>query len=472
MSVVTGTEVSSLAATHRKKNDVEEKLLTRMDTFLTDMETKLDYMEKYIAKKSPPEQPKLKPSPQLLRAWKGIKARMKSNREQGLRPLAQLLDTDESAYVDPACLDPLVYNKIAARVRQFDAKLEAFEEAHDILPKNPQQTLSVLKESLYNYEKALVAGSKRLLHFYELPFQWRENKFIVYGYWFSRSHKSAVKSICHIHNETANIWTHLLGAAFLVYLLVVHYPSTDVYTLSSTMDRAIIWMFFAAGIKCLLFSVVWHTYANISTLSLRQRFACFDYTGITILIIASVVSTEHIALREFAWSRIGFLTFSLVSGLAGLIFSWTPAFDKPESRLIRVLFFVSLAGTGVCAFFWSAFRQGIRYSAELYVPLLASFVWYLTGVGFYATLIPERWRSDVVIDDVQITDNTILELDKAGKLEDYLNKVPKRLPDADNFTSLWWVDYVLSSHNIWHVFVFLGIIFHYWAILRMYAAVL
>jgi hypothetical protein len=35
------------------------------------------------------------------------------------------------------------------------------------------------------------------------------------------SWKSLVKSICHTHNETANIWTHLLpGIIFMLFILV------------------------------------------------------------------------------------------------------------------------------------------------------------------------------------------------------------------------------------------------------------
>ncbi|VEU24043.1 DEKNAAC105289 [Brettanomyces naardenensis] len=454
-----------------------------MDTFLETMEDKLDYLERYIMTDSYDSTTKnsVLPSPQLLETWTAIRNSMAKNHEKGLHPLSQLVEGAEdqskdttTAAVIPSFNPPISphYSRILDRLQQLDAKLDAFEESYSIMPKNPQETLKDLRSLLYNYEKAMVAGSHRLLHFYELPFQWRENKFIVFGYRFSKSHTAAFKSIVEVHNETANIWSHLLGAVLMIYLALFHYPSTQVYALTSTADHFVTFIFFAAATKCLLFSVIWHTYANISTLHLRQKFACFDYTGITVLIIASIITTEHIALRDFPVLRWGYVIFSFLTGVAGVAFSWSPQFDKPGFRPVRILFFISLAALGATAFITSCFKKGLFYSFDLYSPLLASFVWYLTGVVFYGSLIPERWRSDVVIDELKICDETILELDRSGKLEEYLDKEPEKTKHYGKFLSLWWVDYIFSSHNIWHMFVVMGILGHYYATLRMFKTIL
>ncbi|QPG75570.1 hypothetical protein FOA43_002926 [Brettanomyces nanus] len=495
------------ASVQKMNSSLEERLLHKMDSFLADMESKLDHLEEYLMEPSASSssKDKLLPSPQLLATWKKVKLGMAKNHEKSLHPLVELLEENEDPVdpVDPvdeesvdSVEDPVEdlslqrqtshssifsnisvtseinYTKIMDRLRSLDAKLDDFEGKYNVLLKNPQETLKQLKSSLYNYEKALAAGSYRLLHFYELPFQWRENKFIIFGYRFSESHASAVKSILHWHNETCNIWSHLLGAALIIYLALFHYPSTRVYKLTTMSDHIVTFMFFVAAIKCMLFSVIWHTYASISTLHLRQRFACFDYTGITVLIIASVITTEHIGLKDYTFLRLGYVIFSFLTGSAGVVFTWSPKFDKPESRIIRIAFFVSLAALGVTSFFTSSFKRSFAYSFDLYSPLFFSFMWYIIGVVFYGCLIPERWRSDVVIDEFNISDETVMKLDREGKLQEYLDKIPQKTKQYGKFLSLWWVDYVLNSHNIWHVFVLLGILGHYYATLKMFEKIL
>ncbi|GMF54596.1 unnamed protein product [[Candida] boidinii] len=60
-----------------------------------------------------------------------------------------------------------------------------------------------------------------------------------------------------------------------------------------------------------------------------------------------------------------------------------------------------------------------------------------------------------------------MHLDKTNKLEEYLDKQPKLTESSHKLSSLWWVDYFLNSHNIWHIFVVGGIVGHYSAVLDM-----
>lgn len=69
-------------------------------------------------------------------------------------------------------------------------------------------------------ERALLLGSKRLLLIEELPKDRQENQYVLSGYRFYRSTKDCLKSLFKIHNETMNIWSHLLGFFFFSYLSV------------------------------------------------------------------------------------------------------------------------------------------------------------------------------------------------------------------------------------------------------------
>lgn len=68
--------------------------------------------------------------------------------------------------------------------------------------------------------KALLLGSKRLLLLEELPKDRRENEYVLSGYRFYRSTKDCLRSLFKLHNETLNIWSHLLGFIFFSYLSI------------------------------------------------------------------------------------------------------------------------------------------------------------------------------------------------------------------------------------------------------------
>lgn len=68
--------------------------------------------------------------------------------------------------------------------------------------------------------KALMLGSKRLLLIEELPKDRQENQYVLSGYRFYRSTKECLKSLFRLHNETMNIWSHLLGFFFFSYLSI------------------------------------------------------------------------------------------------------------------------------------------------------------------------------------------------------------------------------------------------------------
>lgn len=368
--------------------------------------------------------------------------------------------------------DTLTKQKIMHTIQLLNARLTDFEKHYNLpsISSHPSERLIALKETLYNYDIALTMSNYRNLTFYELPFQWRENKFIVYGYRFARSHLMAMTSLFSWHNETINIWTHLLGGMYLIYLSIYKFPKTECFQIYGPTfnDHLINYLFLLSAIACLFFSSIWHSYTNIGFLSIRSKFACFDYSGITILITSSIITTEHISLKNYPNLRLIFIGFSIFAGLFGIGMAWHPYFDKPESRIIRILFFISLSGLGFASFFCCCILNNLKFAFNLFSPLCKSFVWYLLGVLFYGSLFPECFRSDIEIDNFEISDETIIELDKEGKLLEYLRKKPVHTCNKNHLTSLWWIDWIGNSHNLWHLFVIGGIIGHYYAIMEMF----
>jgi adiponectin receptor len=300
----------------------------------------------------------------------------------------------------------------------------------------------------------------------------------------------------------------MIGLVIVMYICVRDFPMTDVFLQNTRGDNLIIYGFLLAAAKCLVNSSLWHTYSCFAHYPTRKAFACVDYTGITVLITASIVTVEYCALYKYPKLLLTYVICAILCGAAGLLFNWSPYFDKPECRSIRIGFFIGLSASGASSLICKAFYDGLFSSLSMFAPLIyKSFIWYLLGVVFYGGLIPERWRYDIIIEEhMANTDRTYLatdvimeklghdgeeemeelhqefeeiieesaqdEKDEDEKFHELINKHFKskltKSPYCNNFLSLWWVDYFLASHNIWHICVVLGILGHYFCVLDMF----
>ena len=332
----------------------------------------------------------------------------------------------------------------------------------------------------YNYENAFEFGKVRHLHYYELPFPWRENRCIINGYRFYNSHKKSLLSIVNWygwHNETSNIWTHLLGGLYILYLMFYQFPCSEVF-MSEQVPKAaklITYVFLIAAAKCLFSSVFWHTFNGTSLLRLRCKFACVDYSGISILITASILTTEFVTMYQCPWAMVSYMALSTALGIFGVFMNWSPKFDRPEARPLRIKFFILLASMGILSFLHLTFITSLSHSTWLLSPITKkSVVWYLVGVVFYGSFIPERWRTDIQYDHTIPTSHELSTnvdiINKEKHIHFRETPTPHEMCKHHehhhrSFKSLWWVDYVGCSHTLWHFFVVLGVIGHYRAIL-------
>ncbi len=130
-----------------------------------------------------------------------------------------------------------------------------------------------------------------LLRYDQIPAWHQDNEHILSGYRpESNSSYRCFASWGHLHNETVNIYTHLVPSiislacqAVAARALVVRYPN------STIGDRLIFAFFFLTASTCLGMSATYHTLMNhsatVSSLWLR-----LDYVGIIILTLGDFVS--------------------------------------------------------------------------------------------------------------------------------------------------------------------------------------
>jgi adiponectin receptor len=141
---------------------------------------------------------------------------------------------------------------------------------------------------------------------------------------YSQSYFDAAKSIWHLHDDTFNIWSHLLAA---IWFTAVTIKFVFVCTGPLTRNTWAILVYLVAAILCFSWSALYHTLANHSQAELWQR---IDHFGIAILIWASSSVFVFFSFSEHRTAQQFYVT--AVTLLALLSFSqlWSDANHSSE----------------------------------------------------------------------------------------------------------------------------------------------
>lgn len=150
-----------------------------------------------------------------------------------------------------------------------------------------------------------------LLDYDQIPAWHQDNEYIRSGYRpETKSAYLCFGSWAYIHNETANIYSHLVPAitalacqAVVARVLAVRYPN------SMIGDRFIFAFFFLTASVCLGMSASYHTLMNHSA-TVSNLWLRLDYVGIIILTLGDFVSGIYLVfyceptLQKVYWSMV------------------------------------------------------------------------------------------------------------------------------------------------------------------------
>ncbi|KAI4191520.1 MAG: hypothetical protein L6R41_000054 [Letrouitia leprolyta] len=304
---------------------------------------------------------------------------------------------------------------------------EGFEKAKEVVDESLEKARRAKQRLKDSVEHAIRRAQENgLIRYEDLPHPWRVNPYIMTGYRFSETKVDCVRSVFHFSNETVNIWSHGIGLMIVLSIAFHFYPSSVNFSQSSKTDIFFAATFLFAACKCLVCSCMWHTMSSIAEQTLMERFACVDYTGISLLIAASIMTTEYTAFYCEAVSQWTYITLTAILGIGGVILPWHPTFNRADMNWFRVLFYISLAATGFAPVFQLSLTRGTTWSWYFYSPIAKSIMVYLGGALIYASQVPERWLRG-------------------------------------------WFDYAGGSHNIWHLAVLGGILYHYVAMQKFFS---
>ena len=145
----------------------------------------------------------------------------------------------------------------------------------------------------------------------QLPNWQQDNQFITSGYRpQSNSFKKSFGSLGYIHNETVNIFSHLIPSiGFTILAIVLYFTIVPRYETIEKADIYAFACFFAGAAICLGMSATYHTISNHSPFI--SRFGNkLDYVGIVFLITGSFIPSIyygfycHPHLQELYWSMV------------------------------------------------------------------------------------------------------------------------------------------------------------------------
>jgi len=282
-----------------------------------------------------------------------------------------------------------------------------------------ESTASAIKDSL---------TTSLLCTIHELENWQRDNEFLLGNYRrVSNSYKSCIASLGYLHNQTGNVYSHLLGAGlFLSWAVKTYNDLSKRYPTSNAYDILAFGIFIAGALICFGFSATFHILGNHSR-HVYDNWFLLDLYGIFVLIVGIVYSGTYYAFYcEPGWWQVYSIGITAITTTAA-VFVGNPRFRTPKWRRVRAILFVAIGWSGAIPMTHAVQKWGrAQVDAQMGWDLLfLEGLCYITGALIYATRIPERWR-----------------------------------PGAFD---IWG-----SSHQIFHLFALFGAILHMHAIIRAF----
>ncbi|TKX25559.1 putative ADIPOR-like receptor 4 [Elsinoe australis] len=251
-----------------------------------------------------------------------------------------------------------------------------------------------------------------LLHWDQVPEWQRDNRYILTGYRRATySYRKAIGSLAYLHNQTGNIFSHLLAIPTLVTASVVAYHVQEVPLTS--VDCVILALFVFGASTCFLLSTSFHTFACHSP-TVEELWVRVDFTGIIIITATTFVAGEYYLFYcEKTRMIIHFVTVSAARArplsvpsvvepapemqtvslaVLTVIVLLTPRFQGPDYRTFRLICFCLMGISGFVPMIDSLAHYGWEHSKRYSIGYyLVEMLLELLGAATYGCRVPERF---------------------------------------------------------------------------------
>ncbi|ORZ38244.1 hemolysin-III related-domain-containing protein [Catenaria anguillulae PL171] len=280
------------------------------------------------------------------------------------------------------------------------ASLALPSSSFDALPKS----IDFPTGSPHSYtQPLLVASASSTSTITRLPlYRWAQvpeylqfNPYILTHYRSGYSFRQAWVSLTALHNETGNIWTHLVPIPVFFYFT---FFCTSLFS-PLWPDRLVLALYLLSAIKCFACSSMFHACYCINH-AVYMQFGCLDYQGISVLISGGAVALTYAAMYaaapQYAWIKLLAMAGAAGISLVGIVGPKFPIWHTAVFRARRTAIYVSagLLGT-VTPIAWLVFVDGgvptyanLWWGTNGWKVVVAALVF---GVSVYVGKLPERW---------------------------------------------------------------------------------
>ncbi|MCJ1377039.1 hypothetical protein MMC17_000129 [Xylographa soralifera] len=235
---------------------------------------------------------------------------------------------------------------------------------------------------------------QRLLTFEDLPAWMQGDPYIRRGYRKQlNSLTECYESLFYLHNESVNIWSHLVaGIFFFALLLTADYTIFHTVPEISVSDAVAVQTYLAGATGCLFLSAFYHCTTSHSH-EISRRYLKLDYLGIVLNITSTCISAAYFGLHGDESLKAIYISVIAVCGATTFWFVLDPNIDGHNAAFWRALVFIALGCSGFAPIVHMFVKDGPNGLSNFPISYICgSCVLYLTGTAIYVTRSPEkRW---------------------------------------------------------------------------------
>ncbi|GAN11053.1 hemolysin III family channel protein [Mucor ambiguus] len=235
-------------------------------------------------------------------------------------------------------------------------------------------------------------SEKLILSWNEIPVWMQDNVYITGGYRRpTNNYWDCVKSLGYLHNESVNIWSHLL--TFILFVgFGIHFLWTQPFQETLTaFDITYFFLFIVGALLCLGFSASFHCFSCHSEKVAATWNRC-DYAGITCLIVGSFFPVIYYGFHCHHILQVIYLSIIVSLGSVTAAVTLMKHFRTPGYRWVRASLFMALGLFGLIPTIHGIWIYGLNNATKTialgHMALMATT--YIAGALIYGCRFPER----------------------------------------------------------------------------------
>lgn len=214
------------------------------------------------------------------------------------------------------------------------------------------------------------------------------NPYLLSGYRANYSVWECIASMLQVHNDTLNIWTHLLGAVY--FIVVAPAILADLAERGGTGYVVSTAVYLACAVACHGLSTIYHVFRALQP-GVYQSLLNMDISGIVLLIGGSYVMGLHNGFgceTTIQHIYLGILAVLLGSALA---LTLLPVSQNPKGDFARLIMLLSSVAYGAFPMGHWVWRMSVEERWIAAPAFIGMFGCYFLGFVVYAAKWPERY---------------------------------------------------------------------------------